>query len=241
MRISLVSFADGEYLRRGPVMQAMAEEFGRFERIEVHSGRTLPRWFIDRHGTAMEGVKKYGFCIWKPLILLQLLERIASGECALYIDAGFTLNPTAQARFDEYLEIVQDSPSGILSFQNGNVEAHWCKTDVATRLGLAARSRHMLTAQLGSGLIFVKKTSENVDLVRHWAEIAVEDNYHYSDDTPSIMPNHPQFQEHRTQSIYSLLCKMRGVEKTHYEVQSFKGAFDRVRDRVPFLATRSRS
>ncbi len=222
-------------------MQRQAEEFGRFSSVEVHNGQTLPKWFIDEHHRAMVGVKKYGFCIWKPRILLDLLDRLEFGDCAIYIDAGFTLNPNAQSRFDEYLQIVHDSPSGLLAFQNVFVEAHWCKADVASRLGLQADSRHLLTAQMGSGLIFVKKTRENIDMIRLWSEVAVESNYRFSDDTPSETQNHPRFQEHRTQSIYSLLCKIRGVETTHYEVQAYAGAFDRSREKVPFWATRSRS
>lgn len=100
----------------------------------------------------------------------------------------------------------------------------------------------MHTSQLGSGFMILGKTVSNVELIREWQHIAVEDRYRYSDNSPSEAPNHPDFREHRhDQSISSLLRKQRGTTVSHYEVQSYEGYFDALKSTLPACATRLRT
>ena len=242
-RTVLVSFADGAFARRGPVFRAQAEGAGFFDAVAVHALHTLPAAFRARHGdflcTAPRG---FGYWIWKPVVILEALERAAPQDVVVYLDAGFTLNPGGRRRFAEYLEITRDSDTGMLSFQNVFTEAHWTKADLAQRLGLGAGHMHMKTSQLGSGFVMLRPTPGNRDLVRAWAAVAVEDGYRFSDDSPSRGPEHPEFREHRhDQSIASLLRKSRGTAVTHYEVQAYAGRFEALQPALPAWATRARA
>ena len=241
-RTFLVSFADGAFSKRRARFRSHVEETGFFDDIAVHSLDCLPADFRQQHGDFMLSNRRgFGYWIWKPVVILEALDRAESEDIVVYLDAGFTLNPAGRRRFDEYLEITRDSAFGMLSFQNVFAEAHWTKADLAQRLGLGTGHLHMKTSQLGSGFVMLRPTPENRELVRAWKEIAVEDGYRHSDDTPSVAPNHPEFREHRhDQSISSLLRKSRGTAITHYEVQAYTGRFEELQPILPAWATRVR-
>ena len=46
----------------------------------------------------------------------QELQKMREGDFLLYLDAGCTFNNYGLERFYEYLEIIKDSESGIISF-----------------------------------------------------------------------------------------------------------------------------
>ena len=242
-RTLLVSFADGGFVRRGPVFRAQALATGFFADVAVHDRHSLPADFRARHGDFLcSAPRGFGYWIWKPVVILEALERAGPDDVVVYLDAGFTLNPAGARRFAEYLEITRDSADRMLSFQNIFTEAHWTKADLAHRLGLEAGHLHMKTSQLGSGFMMLTPTPGNRDLLRAWAQVAVEDGYRFSDDSPSHAPNHPEFREHRhDQSIASLLRKARGTAVTHYEVQAYAGRFEALQPVLPAWATRART
>jgi hypothetical protein len=237
---SLISFADGPFQRRAVSFTAQAASLEVFDRIEVCRKEDLPRSFLKRHGTYLGG-RGFGYWIWKPVVIARALAQIRHGDLLVYVDAGFTLSPSGRDRMLEYFSICHDSADKMLSFMNVYTEEMWTKADLAVRLGVHDCPGVMATAQLASGFLIMGKTSSNRDLLNEWAELAIEDDYHFSDDSPSRTRNHHRFQEHRhDQSIASLLRKIRGTAITHYEVQSYSGSVRDMRERVPAWATRLR-
>lgn len=242
MKIFLISFADGAFKKRGSAFVANASAFGGFEAVKVFDFSGLDAGFRQAHGHYMQStVRGFGYWIWKPEIISSALDALGPDDILVYMDAGFTLNPGGRWRFQEYLDLTLAHPTRMLSFQNVHTEGLWTKRDLMQRLGMNLSSSEVKTSQLGSGLIFLQKTKSNADLIRAWKNIAVEDHYHLSDDTPSHAPNHPKFQEHRhDQSIASLLRKQRGTAITYYEVQSYEWAFATFKEDLPAWATRLR-
>ncbi len=69
----------------------------------------------------------------------------------------------------------------------------------------------LATPQIAGGIQVLRKCQHSLDVTREWLNLATE-NYHWIDDSPSHLPNHPDFREHRhDQSIISLLVKNRGA------------------------------
>lgn len=223
---------------------ADVRRFGLFDEASVIEPAELPRDFLGRHREYLErNSRGFGYFIWKPVVVREALKDLGPSDMLVYCDVGSTFNADGIPRFLEYLEIARQSPWGMLAFANTHTENKWTKADLAVRLNVAGNAEVMATTQLASGLIFLKNDSSNRDLVSEWAEIAVEDDYHYSDESPSTRaPEHPRFEEHRhDQSILSLLAKLRGTSITHYEVQSYEWAWQRYAATLPVLATRRTS
>ncbi len=241
-KVILASFADGIFFDRKEKFLDEARAMNIFSEILFFDSSQLPEKFRSQHMGFMQSQKRgFGYWIWKPQVIGLALEQAENNDIVVYLDAGFTLNSAARARFQDYIDITMDSPFRMLSFQNVHTEAMWTKADLANRLGVGQNSHIMKTSQLGGGFVMLGKTSSNLDLISQWQEIAIEDNYRYSDDSPSVAENHPTFREHRhDQSIFSLLRKLRGTTITHYEVQPYTQTFENMKSQLPAWATRSR-
>lgn len=160
----------------------------------------------------------YGYWVWKPYILLQLLDQINENDIIVYADAGCQLNSStieAKERMKEYVEIARKSPHGILSFACKHpdlIEARFTKMDTAVALQ-ANTNELMYSKQLVGGIFVVRKCPYVMELFRSCLFACTMDNYHNITDCPSHIKNLPEFKEHRhDQSVFSLLRKKRGTE-----------------------------
>jgi hypothetical protein len=241
-KVILVSFADGPFTERKRKFIHEAQNLSIFDEILFFDASKLPDNFREQHMAFMQSGKRgFGHWIWKPQVIKIALDQATPNDLVVYVDAGFTLNASGRSRMEEYLEIAVDSPFKMLSFQNVHTEYMWSKMDLSKKLGVEHSNHIMKTSQLSGGFIVLGKTPSNIELINQWQDIAVAENYRYSDDSPSVNTNHPHFRAHRSQSISSLLRKLRGTTITHYEVQAYDKYFHTLRLQLPAWATRLRS
>ncbi|TPG51678.1 hypothetical protein [Sphingomonas glacialis] len=241
MALRLVSFADGAFAGRGVDFRAEAEAIELYDSIDIYDFASLPEEFKLAHGEFVHERKQgFGYWIWKPRIVLMTMLQSAPDDIIVYSDVGFTINAAGRNRMLEYFDIVRSSTHKMLSFYNTHIEAHWTKADLAVRLGVQNNGAVMFTTQIAAGFFIVMPTIRNIGIMQRWCDISVEDNYRYSDDSPSIVPNHPSFGEHRHDaSIGSLIRKIEGTELSHYEVQGYDRVYDHYRPALPMWATRT--
>jgi hypothetical protein len=237
--VHLVSFADGHFKNRRNGFIDEAEKMDIFSSINVFTFDKLDLDYQSAHHEFIyANPKGFGYWIWKPQIIMQQLAQIPENDILVYMDAGFELNPVGKYRFCEYIKLTLNHKYNMLSFCNTHAEYRWSKTDLAVKLQIEPDSSFILTSQLAAGFFMFQKNTSNVALIRQWVELAVADNYHYSDDSVSQTPNHPMFVEHRHDaSIFSLLRKLRGTEITHYEVQNYR-YFEQIKAHLPAWASR---
>lgn len=241
MAIILVSFADGLFKERAAYFLAEAKQMELFDAIYMFDWLTLEPTFQARHQQFIEDNKRgFGYWIWKPQVTLQAFDLAKPGDVIVYMDAGFELNHAAKYRFFEYIELARANAYQQLAFSNTHTEYRWTKQDLALKLGLNANAPEMLTTQLAAGFFILIHTPANKNLLQLWRDLAVDENYHFSDDTPSLAPNHPMFIEHRHDaSIFSLVRKIHGTFVTHYEVQKYPH-FDSIKCHLPAWASRKK-
>lgn len=185
-----------------------AERFNLFDTVTAATDETLKsdQEFWSKHGHFIEtSPKGYGYWIWKPYLVKKAMRAMDTGGILVYADAGCTLHVSGLPRFLEYIELVRIH--GALVFQTENIEEAWTKMDVIK--AMKAR-KQMKTYQIHATTFLLQKTEATVDLVDAWYSMAC--NYSLLDDTPSKAPNHPDIKDHRhDQSMWSILCKQRGV------------------------------
>lgn len=147
----------------------------------------------------------FGYWLWKSFLIHQCLRAIPQDHVLFYMDIGCQLNWQAYTRFCEYHGMAMDS--GLLCFQVGMPEYEWCKGDTANFI-VQNDVEIMSQSQMVGGVHMIKNTAFNQELVAEWQRIACLDDYRYLTDSPSILPNHLGFKEHRhDQAIFSLLVK----------------------------------
>ena len=217
-KVTLISFADSrlEHALRRLVRQG--KRFRTFSRISTFNEDSLDGFFRDKHQFALSPeIRGYGYWVWKPQVILQSLQQCEIGEFVVYVDAGCHLNHKGESRLRDYLSIAKEGATGILAFElarNGNVihkEISWNKADTLRYFGVDGILSVTETAQIEATVIIIEKRSQTIRFFQEWLDV-MESHPNLSDDSPSVIPNSPDFIEHRhDQSVFSLLAKRHGV------------------------------
>ena len=159
--------------------------------------------FWTKHGTFItENKRGYGYWLWKSFLVKKTMGSMRNGDILLYLDCGCELSPTKRNELLESIEIVKkDKIVGTYVC----LERDWTKMDLIRLLDVY-HEKYLHTQQHQAGALLFLVCDETRELVNRWYEVASD--YHNIDDSPSILENLYNFQEHRhDQSIFSLLTK----------------------------------
>ena len=129
-----------------------------------------------------------------------------------YIDAGCHLNAPGRQRMVEYAEMLRKNefPLAAFELEEDCSEKAFTKMDLLVRMGVEKQEEVLTSGQLCTGHIFCVKSDAVVAFVDEWMKWW--DDIHMIDDSPSVLPNYPEFVEHRhDQSVFSILCKLHGA------------------------------
>ena len=188
-----------------------ASEFNIFDQIIGLTDADLKKdeYFWEKHRATIHNNKRgYGCYIWKSYLIRKIMEQstVNDGDIILFVDAGCEMNynETSLKRLQEYFEIADRE--GILAFQINHPEKAYSKTDLMKFVGLS--SEDMNSGQIESGIIFIKKNTENLIFLNELVMLNEIRKYKFIDDSSSIEPNDPSFVENRhDQSCFSVLMK----------------------------------
>lgn len=223
----LVSFASSDMIKSLQRLERQALGFDFFETLHMYTENDLDPAFRSRYSDFItKRSRGYGFWLWKPTIILQALSKIKPNHNLLYIDAGCHLNLKGKLRLSEYFQSLQNSPTGILAFQNKKPVAplnydgrklldlpdgSWTKGDLLDYFGVRNDTKITQTQTIGAGIILIKKIPQAEQFLKSW-EMHMRDNIKLLDNSTSVSPNLPGFCEHRhDQSFFSIMAKIEGV------------------------------
>ena len=148
----------------------------------------------------------YGYWLWKPFVIQQVMNTMQNGEVLFYCDADFILRKDRN-----FLEKLKKDVKNnkIITSSTGEKEKSWNKKDTINRVGVTINEEDM---QVQAGTLLIYVCDETRNLIDEWYSICCERDYHYIDDSASIEPNYVSFKEHRhDQSIFSLLLKKHNI------------------------------
>jgi len=220
------TFADSRLQRSLNRIEKQALEMEIYNNIFIYDENKLANTFRDKFKEKLiKGSRGYGYWSWKPQVILQTLSQVNDGDVIQYSDSGCHLNKNGKERLLNYFDLAKKSTNGILAFRSkdieeldrgekfyGNLEFKYNKADLLNYFGVLNNSSITNTVQYEAGIIFIRKDAETLKFIEDWISVFSTD-FHFIDDTPSVLPNLDGFIDHRhDQSIYSILCKLKGVE-----------------------------
>ncbi|MFM7236220.1 MAG: hypothetical protein ACKOYK_05530 [Cyanobium sp.] len=198
-----------------------------YHRVIGGSERSLDREFRKKYKAILNADNKYGYYIWKPRIVKQVLSSLREGDLLHYLDAGSHLNPAGLWRLEEYFKLAEDAPLGFLGFENkppagplvydgrplpDNSEYLLTKGDLLDWFHVRNRPEICRSQQIGATTFIVRKCKESTNLIDEWNNV-FDQRQNLIDDSPSISPNEDGFICHRfDQSILSILAKLHRVQ-----------------------------
>lgn len=168
--------------------------------------------FWNKHGNFIENNKRgYGHWLWKPYLIKITMDKMVDGDILLYLDAGCEIEQKNKDILKQFFEYVNTEQ--LIGSETHLPECQWTKMDVFTYFG-AYREDYFKSSQRQGGMNLFLVCHKTRSFVNEWYNTCC--NYHLIDDSPSIVPNHPWFRDHRhDQSIFSILFKKYDFSTNH--------------------------
>lgn len=200
-----------------------------YDRVVIMNERDLDPVFRARyHQRLRHDVRGFGYWVWKPQVLRQVMATCKEGDVVHYADIGCHLNSVGRARMEEYLSLADGAPTGVLAFSlhlptghearrwHGHPpdnlrERFWTKRYLLDHLDVRHQTHIVDSPQMISGTFLLRCGAPTRSLIDVWASVWEQD-FALVDDTRSPGGEAPEFIQHRhDQSVFSILCKLRGV------------------------------
>lgn len=195
-----------------------AKDFYPFKTVKGYGPDDLPQDFKKKFNTILDMNRGGGYWIWRPIILKQKLDEMNENEFLVYLDAGCYLNKKGMKRFNEYINLLDKSEYGVISFQmSGNKgpgglekEKKWTIKEIFNYFKLDSSSAIGNSGQYLGGILVLKKNKHLMDLMDLFIK-AVYDHPLMFTDYYNKTNQHPEFKENRhEQSVFSILRKLHG-------------------------------
>ena len=206
MKIGLITFAAGDPIWRLAAfrLKDQAKQMQKFAKISIYSKRKLKRLLTPADSKFIgENAKGAGYWIWKPIIIVDFLEKNPEIEIVLYLDAGCEINNREESceAFDSYIEFLQENDA--LVFSMDHLDINWTKNSLIQHL--KPSDDDLMSGQLLGGVHFMKRDFA-IGICKEWLRVMRIDNYMYLRSNLGL--EHLGFNAHRhDQSIFSLLIK----------------------------------
>lgn len=209
-----ITFGNDLFKNQRERLRNQATELGWFDSIVIESPETIQN-FITLHRSFFENNNRgFGYWIWKPYIILRLLNEMKDGDFLFYVDAGATIIHHKKDRFDGYINYLKDHPRPILTFWDAAyTERKFQKAKVLKRFNIGDvtldQSEEFLDSnQIESGIFICRKCEFTMSFVQEWMDLLIEDNYGLVNDEDDSIQLEGFIGHRHDQSILSILCKL---------------------------------
>lgn len=191
--------------------------------VDAHPFRQINAWLWEHPGDR-NGKRGFGWYAWKPLIILDALDRCAPGDVVLYLDADSRPVSSTLPIFDTARR------DGAMFFASqGHKQRTWCKADCYEVMAMQP-----IDEPAGCARFVAIKAGEYKPKQLLWEWLTYSVNPSATTFDPSrLRPDHADLSEHRTeQAIMTLLAHRYGYKLWREADQDGEG-WDVDRDVMP--------
>ena len=196
--------------------------------VREHDFYRVNRWLYEHPGDK-NGKRGFGWYSFKPLVILDALDRADPGDVVLYLDA----DTVPVADFSVIYEIA--ARDGAMFFKAQTHSNHrWNKRDCLIAMGQDNPETQFAAAGVARFMALKKGPWVVRQLLMEWLTYCVNP-IAQTFDPSSYGVEHPEFEEHRTeQAILTNLCHKHGF-KLHRECDESGEGSEEDRDLYPQL------
>lgn len=236
--IRLITFSDDKMTKSAELCCESAMQNG------VDYTQSCTPEHIDDHFKVVNSdiwLKERGpsYWLWKPYIIYKTIMLSEENDVIIYSDAGIKWIANVN-------EIISRMDQDLFLFSNGHQHVHWCKMDVLAAingmyLDLVARTdgtrftkcndSFLQFHQAQASVIFIKVNQNTRNFIKEWLLFCQFPGF--IDDSPSKLPNHPEFAEHRHDQAILTCLAIKYSYRLHwwadalwYESQRYRWADD---------------
>lgn len=185
------------------------------------------RFYSDNANT-LDAERGVGYWLQKPFFINEVAKRCADGDYLVYCDAGVKI-------IENLFHLINAMDQDIFFFSNGHRHIDWCKMDVMAAILPNSEwqtSVDTTMQQVQASVIIFRINQTTRNFIKEWLLWCQMPGF--IDDSPSKLPNHPEFAQHRyDQAILTCLQIKYGyklhwwADKMWYESQRYRWPDDK--------------
>ena len=237
-----ISYTSRQFNNRYNTITKLGNECGLFNEFKCFTENDIDNEFKEKYKEVWTMSKGAGYWIWKPYIISKMLEQINENDIVVYIDGGCHINITkeSQERFNEYINMINNSKSGLLRFQLTHQEKNFTNKKTIDyfkdkfNINDEMMNTYLESMQCVGGIQLMKKNKYTIQFFKQILEILSDDYKLFTDIYTDTNEKH-----RHDQSIMSLLYKYMDGDLIIDDETYFKEGFNStISNKYPFWATR---
>ena len=208
--IHLITYGDNKYSKSKQRLYNQAYNTGWFDtmrQVSLYGPEDLDNDFTDKFKNILQHDRGGGYWIWKPYIIKKHLDKIKENDILIYLDSGCTINPHGKERLNEYIEMLNQSDEGCISFQMDHRENIYTIKEIFQHFNIEQDGILANTGQLIGSIQIIKKNLNSIKLVNLWNETLYDNNLLFTDYYNKTQNSYFKDNRH-DQSIFSIIRKM---------------------------------
>lgn len=178
-----------------------------FDTITVYGPEDLDNDFNLKFKNILNQPRIAGYGIWRPYIIKKKLDEINDNDILIYLDAGCSINPQGKDRFNEYIEMLNNSDEGIISFQMHHIEKKFTIKEIFNYFNVDINGEIANSGQILDGILIMKKNKNLVTINNIWYNVIYDNALLFTDHYNNNQESYFKDNRHE-QSIFSVIRKM---------------------------------
>lgn len=196
MTIKGITYSDENMTKSASLCESSMGKNG-IQSVSYRDYSYISREFETTNKAIFDGKRGAG-CYWifKPYIIYDIMLLLSDNDILVYSDAGVEWIANVQ-------HIIKAMDQDIFLFSNGHQHSHWCKADIMQ--AILGKQIPVEYQQVQASVIVFRVNDFTRRFVKEWLLYCQMPGL--IDDSPSVLPNHPEFAENRhDQAILSTLA-----------------------------------
>lgn len=209
-KIHFITYGNANFNNSKKRIKNEAINCGWFDTVNICGPKDLTQEFKTEFNDILKQPRGAGYWIWKFDIIKQQLDKLKNNDILVYIDAGCSININGKKRFDEYIQMLNNSNESIISFQTSHIEKTYTTKQIFKYFDIDINSNHGNTGQYVASVLLMKKCQKMIKIIDECIKVLqtdhllVTDYYNKTNQCDCFIDNR------HDQSILSLVRKKYG-------------------------------
>jgi hypothetical protein len=171
-KVVFTTYGTKEYAATLKRIGREAKSTGWFSSVRILGPADLPTAYKSHLDQFLDAPKGGGYWLWKPILIRENMRNLSQDDILVYADAGCHVN--RHGDFSRYVELLNASPFGSLSFQMPFLEQFWTSPRVFEYFGIPENSEHRQSGQFVGGIQLFRKCRESDELIERVCKVVDE-------------------------------------------------------------------
>jgi hypothetical protein len=238
-QIHLITYGNHIYSNSKKRLEKESKDCGWFNTINIYGPENLSKEFKNEFNDILNKPRGAGYWIWKFDIIKQQLSKLDNNDILIYIDAGCSINIHGKTRFNEYINMLNNSNESIISFQTSHMEKKYTIKELFHHFNMNTNDSNGNSGQIVGGILIMKNSEKMMKIIDECINVLRRDHLLVTDHYNKMEQISEFIYNRHDQSILSLVRKKNGsiilTDETY-----FKPFGNNESLKYPFWATRKK-